>query len=468
MSEELADITSEISLKQKLIDELELNQKRLKAVRSQYEAKLSNLEQKIKDTEKERDQALNTVCKLNNSFYSENFKCALCLNLFLFLANKETKVSDEKVKQIRDTYEKKLKDLRNKLQYLHKDAKEHARLLRKSKEDERQLMVLNRDISEMKKVKVRLINQMKENSAKYREKDVKYNRQLAQLKKDQRLQATKIKSLETEKKKKDLILKRKTEEVEALRKRNRSSTPSSMRRSESVSNKSKGKSADRDKLLNRKWVKLENAISSITSKRRTLMLLEKDMETWVKQRGKLSRKCEKLRKTKDLPECNEPQFLREIDEQIQNVQLDIEHIHEKIKEIQSQMVDINSEEIEFEPKELVSTCNAQEAQYLLGHCVNMAMSSGVLAAQKDAESKQLEILLGHVKGQASARNEMLQFLMKGHVDATDMYKIQLADVCEDSDSESESEGSSSTAANGSTATPHEKAIPKTSRLVILI
>lgn len=58
LHENLADLTCEISIKQKLIEELELSQKRLHTLRIHYEEKLLSLESKIRETELERDRVL--------------------------------------------------------------------------------------------------------------------------------------------------------------------------------------------------------------------------------------------------------------------------------------------------------------------------------------------------------------------------------------------------------------------------
>ena len=63
LHENLADLTCEISIKEKLIEELELNHKRLHSMRSQYESKLVVLQQRIHVTEKERDKVISNVCK---------------------------------------------------------------------------------------------------------------------------------------------------------------------------------------------------------------------------------------------------------------------------------------------------------------------------------------------------------------------------------------------------------------------
>lgn len=61
LHENLADLTCDISIKEKLVEELEMSQKRLQAMRTQYEEKLTTLEFRIKQTEVERDKVLSNL-----------------------------------------------------------------------------------------------------------------------------------------------------------------------------------------------------------------------------------------------------------------------------------------------------------------------------------------------------------------------------------------------------------------------
>lgn len=58
---DLANITCEIAIKQKLIDELENSQRRLHTLKQQYEQKLMMLQSKIRDTQLERDKVLQNM-----------------------------------------------------------------------------------------------------------------------------------------------------------------------------------------------------------------------------------------------------------------------------------------------------------------------------------------------------------------------------------------------------------------------
>lgn len=58
MEAELQDISSDIEIKSKLIEQLELSQQRMQVMRQHYEEKLNVLSAQIASTQKERDQVL--------------------------------------------------------------------------------------------------------------------------------------------------------------------------------------------------------------------------------------------------------------------------------------------------------------------------------------------------------------------------------------------------------------------------
>ena len=91
--------------------------------------------------------------------------------------------------------------------------KEHSKLLRNQVQYERQVEKLKSEVLEMKRNKVRLVQKMKEESVRHREMENQRNREVSTLKKQTRKNESKIKSLEAEKRMKELALKRKNEEV---------------------------------------------------------------------------------------------------------------------------------------------------------------------------------------------------------------------------------------------------------------
>ncbi len=68
LCENLASLTCDISIKEKLVEELEASQKRLHAMKQQYEEKLISLTSRIKETEQERDKVLSSMGKCSKGY----------------------------------------------------------------------------------------------------------------------------------------------------------------------------------------------------------------------------------------------------------------------------------------------------------------------------------------------------------------------------------------------------------------
>ena len=60
-NEQLAELASDISVKQRLIDELERSQRRMETMRQHYEEKLLQLSDRIRATEQERDKVIANI-----------------------------------------------------------------------------------------------------------------------------------------------------------------------------------------------------------------------------------------------------------------------------------------------------------------------------------------------------------------------------------------------------------------------
>ena len=121
-NEELVELTSEISMKQKLIEELENSQKRLQSMKHQYENKLLSLESKIATTEDERDRVLKNM------------------------SSNKSVVGQDKVDKIRKDYKEKLERLQSEVKKLQTAKKEHAKLLRSQSQYERQVDKLKNEV----------------------------------------------------------------------------------------------------------------------------------------------------------------------------------------------------------------------------------------------------------------------------------------------------------------------------------
>uniref|UniRef100_A0A8B9Q9H3 Kinesin family member 21A n=1 Tax=Apteryx owenii TaxID=8824 RepID=A0A8B9Q9H3_APTOW len=444
---DLANITCEIAIKQKLIDELENSQRRLQTLKKQYEEKLMMLQHKIRDTQLERDQVLQN------------------------LGSVET-YSEEKAKKIKSEYEKKLQAMNKELQRLQTAQKEHARLLKNQSQYEKQLKKLQQEVTEMKKTKVRLMKQMKEEQEKARMTESRRNREIAQLKKEQRKREHQLKLLEAQKRNQEVILRRKTEEVTALRRQVR---PLSDRVAGKVSRKlslpdhpiqepsssssveydgsrtaaqqkmripvarvqalsvtatnGTGKKYQRKAVTSRvysskaarmKWQLLERRVTDIVMQRMTISNMEADMnrlltqrEELTKRREKLSKKREKLIKEGYGSEAD--RNVQNINEEMESLTANIDYINDSISDCQANIMQMEEAKEEGETLDVtavINACTLTEARYLLDHFLTMGINKGLQAAQKEAQIKVLEGRLKQTEITSATQNQLLFHMLK--------------------------------------------------------
>ncbi|XP_053412075.1 kinesin-like protein KIF21A isoform X17 [Nycticebus coucang] len=438
---DLANITCEIAIKQKLIDELENSQKRLQTLKKQYEEKLMMLQHKIRDTQLERDQVLQNLGSVES--YSE-----------------------EKAKKVRSEYEKKLQAMNKELQRLQAAQKEHARLLKNQSQYEKQLKKLQQDVMEMKKTKVRLMKQMKEEQEKARLTESRRNREIAQLKKDQRKRDHQLRLLEAQKRNQEVVLRRKTEEVTALRRQVR---PMSDKVAGKVTRKLSSsdvpvqdtgstaaavetgaqpkmripvarvqalpasttngirKKYQRKVLTGRmfisktarmKWQLLERRVTDIIMQKMTISNMEADMNRLLKQREELTKRREKLskRREKIVKENGEgDKNVVNINEEIESLTANIDYINDSISDCQANIMQMEEAKEEGETLDVtavINACTLTEARYLLDHFLSMGINKGLQAAQKEAQIKVLEGRLKQTEITSATQNQLLFHMLK--------------------------------------------------------
>uniref|UniRef100_A0A8C6YI68 Kinesin family member 21A n=1 Tax=Naja naja TaxID=35670 RepID=A0A8C6YI68_NAJNA len=439
---DLANITCEIAIKQKLIDELENSQRRLQTLKRQYEEKLMMLQHKIRDTQLERDQVLQN------------------------LGSVET-CSEEKAKKIKSEYEKKLQSMNKELQRLQVAQKEHARLLKNQSQYEKQLKKLQQDVTEMKKTKVRLMKQMKEEQEKARMNESRRNKEIAQLKKEQRKREHQLKLLEAQKRNQEVILRRRTEEVTALRRQARPiSDKVSGRVSRKLSlpehsNQEAASSVDSDgskvvpqqkmripiarvqalpatngtkskyqrkamtsrvyisKSARMKWQLLERRLTEIIMQKMTISNMESDMNRLLKQREELTKRKEKLSRRREriikegIPDTDKN--IHNINEEMESLMANIDYINDSISDCQAnimQMEEAKEEGDTLDVTAVINACTLTEARYLLDHFLTMGINKGLQAAQKEAQIKVLEGRLKQTEITTTTQNQLLFHMLK--------------------------------------------------------
>ncbi|XP_066865169.1 kinesin-like protein KIF21A isoform X7 [Kogia breviceps] len=465
---DLANITCEIAIKQKLIDELENSQKRLQTLKKQYEEKLMMLQHKIRDTQLERDQVLQNLGSVES--YSE-----------------------EKAKKVRSEYEKKLQAMNKELQRLQTAQKEHARLLKNQSQYEKQLKKLQQDVMEMKKTKVRLMKQMKEEQEKARLTESRRNREIAQLKKDQRKRDHQLRLLEAQKRNQEVVLRRKTEEVTALRRQVRpisdkvagkvtrklssydtpvQDTGSSATAIETDASRAGAQQKIRipvarvqalptpttngtrkkyqrkgltgrvftSKTARMKWQLLERRVTDIIMQKMTISNMEADMNRLLKQREELTKRREKLskRREKIVKENGEgDKNVVNINEEMESLSANIDYINDSISDCQANIMQMEEAKEEGETLDVtavINACTLTEARYLLDHFLSMGINKGLQAAQKEAQIKVLEGRLKQTEITSATQNQLLFHMLKEKAELNPELDALLGHALQDLDS----------------------------------
>ncbi|XP_017555514.2 kinesin-like protein KIF21A isoform X2 [Pygocentrus nattereri] len=460
---DLANITCEIAIKQKLIDELENSQRRLHTLKQQYEQKLMMLQSKIRDTQLERDRVLHNMGSMESC-------------------------SEDKAKRIKAEYEKKLSIMNKELHKLQAAQKEHARLLKNQSQYEKQLKKLQQEVMEMKKTKVRLMKQMKEQQEKNRLAESRRNREIATLKKDQRKQEHQLKLLEAQKRQQELILRRKTEEVTALRRQVRPMSgkvsrkvnlpeilPDSTHRPPSGRTHGSG-APNGTRLYHRrpvgvystrvarvKWQSLERRISDIIMQRMTISNMEADMNRLLKQREDLTRRREKLSRKKEKLATEGPEgekAVQSLNEELESLLANIDYINDSIADCQANIMQMEEAKEEGETVDVsavIGSCTLSEARFLLDHFMSMAINKGLQAAQKESQIKVMEGRLKQTEINSATQNQLLFHMLKEKAEFNPELDALLGNALQelgnmpvDNGDDSSSDESTSPAADGNT------------------
>ncbi|KAM8882901.1 kinesin-like protein KIF21A [Synchiropus picturatus] len=461
---DLATITCEIAIKQKLIDELENSQRRLHTLKQQYEQKLVMLTNKIRDTQLERDKVLHNMGSVESC-------------------------TEEKAKRIRAEYERKLSSMNKEMQKLQSAQKEHARLLKNQSQYEKQLKKLQQDVTEMKKTKVALMRQMKEQQERNRATESRRNREIASLKKDHRRAEHQVKQLEAQKRQQELILRRKNEEVTALRRQVRPVSGKVSRRVPETVHDSPHRSApgrlhspgastlngtrgsplrSGTILLGRtaraKWQSLERRVTDIIMQRMTISNMEADMNRLLKQREDLTRRRERVTRKREkmaVEGADADRSLTSLNEELESLSANIDYINDSIADCQAnimQMEEAKEEGDAVDVAAVISSCNLSEARFLLDHFMTFAINKGLQAAQRDSQLKVMEGRLKQTEINSATQNQLLFHMLKEKAEINPELDALLGSALqelgylssENGEESSSDESSSSPAAEGST------------------
>ncbi|VDD91493.1 unnamed protein product [Enterobius vermicularis] len=364
LKDDLADLQTEITIKERLVMELERSERRLAEVRIIYEKKLTELSLKIAATEAERDRVLNEMG------YS-------------------AKLDAEHVKRIKDEYEKKLKEMRSEFKKLQSVEREHRKMRARQVAEQQQLVRLRNELNDLKKTKVILQNL---ETSLCRKKD------------------NIIKQLETKERQRELYIKKTNEEVVRLRQ---------LARQEVFFGCSFyfiGYSFEEIHIccyyICSHQIIFSNCIQlNIFSYWQTVMKMEEELERRFSERYAVYDEIQELVfffviSERDL-----------IGEQIDGLQVKENYIQDQITELQRAIIDVdNDNDKESEPSDseinskienIIGKCgNISEAKYLLQRLFVFSLERGFLAAKAQSDQKESEARIQQLE-QEKVINESL-------------------------------------------------------------
>lgn len=454
---DLANITCEIAIKQKLIDELENSQRRLHTLKQQYEQKLMMLQNKIRDTQLERDKVLHNMGSVESC-------------------------TEEKAKKIKAEYERKLSSMNKELVKLQSAQKEHARLLKNQSQYEKQLKKLQLDVTEMKKTKVALMRQMKEQQERSRASETRRNREIATLKKDQRRAEHQLRQLEAQKRQQELILRRKNEEVTALRRQVRPvsgrmsrKTPEAPQEpshrgfvgkhlSATVTHTNGARSSPvrtgnvyLTRTARAKWQSLERRITDIIMQKMTISNMETDMNRLLKQREELTRRRERVLRKREkttVDGADADRTVTSLNEELESLSANIDYINDSIADCQANIMQMEEAKDEGDAGDVtavISSCSLSEARFLLDHFMTMAINKGLQAAQKESQLKVMEGRLKQTEINSATQNQLLFHMLKEKAEINPELDALLGSALQENGDESSSDESTpSPATEGNT------------------
>ncbi|XP_050314034.1 kinesin-like protein KIF21A [Anthonomus grandis grandis] len=385
LNDELITLTNDIDMKQKLIDELELSQRRMQTMRQHYEDKLMQLQHRIQNTQEERDKVLHRY-----SSHSE---------------------PSDKIKKIKEDYTRKINDMQRELKRLQAAQKEHVRLVRNQSQYEQTLKGYKDELLEMKRAKVRLIIKMKEEAQKHKEAELKREREIAKLRKETRKNANVIRTMENERRIRDQVLKRKQEEVSVLRKSQRGRL--SLKAAGRVPTK-----AFSEKTAKQKWLQVEKSVNNIALSRRGLVEQEVRMEHFLEKREALGKELEILEERRKIA-VQKDQDIMQLDSYIEDIKENINYVQEIIAETQQNVIDI---EKNLDPADtagleqiVASVYDIGEAKYIIQKLYNMTLAQSHAVAQRDAKLRENEANLVELQQEANVKGQLLDHLLHNEI-----------------------------------------------------
>ncbi|XP_070810072.1 chromosome-associated kinesin KIF4A [Pituophis catenifer annectens] len=192
LSKELLELNQALALKEALARKLSQSDRQLEPIQCQSQINIQNLEEEVTKLQKEKE------------------------DLVLTLQMTKKDVTQAKLSERR---RKRLQELEGEMTELKKKLKEQSKLLKMKESSEQTVSKLHLEIRAMKNQRVQLIREMKEDAEKFRQWKQQKDKEVIQLKAQDRKRQYELVKLEQDFQKQATVLRRKAEEAAAANKR---------------------------------------------------------------------------------------------------------------------------------------------------------------------------------------------------------------------------------------------------------
>lgn len=388
---QLCELSNEISTKEKLILELEKSQRKMLSMKHHYEDKLEQLQAKINEIEAERDRVLAKFTTLGST-------------------------GNDKAKKIRDDYQQKLNALQSEMKKLKVAEKEHAQAMRSQSKYEAQLKNLKNEVSEMKKQKVTLLKKIKEEAQRHKEAEMKNNKKLSQLAKQERLKDVKIKNLESETNRVKSLLKRKEDQVIAMKKMIKPMSDKVAGRIPSRNKKNEKPPVLSPRVLKHKWQTVEHDITKAIINKKNIARHERQMDRFLKQRNQLVYQKEVTkRKLAEAKRMGKDEGLLALhQDELKDIEANITYLNQNIDECQSTIVQLEEaagDMASLDVNNIFTGVSVEEMKYLFEKVLTMAINQTLLAVQKEEEASEYEIKYNQLEDSSVVQENLISLLL---------------------------------------------------------
>lgn len=315
-----------------------------------------------------------------------------------------------RVKKVRDEYERKLVDMQKELKRLQQAQKEHLRQQRELQAQNNQLKSLRQELTDLKQIKIKLMRKMTDENTRHKTEDAKRVREIAQLRKEARKQSNMIKSLQGSISAKDQVLKRKTEEVSALRKTHKNSLSTKAQGRVVASLKKSENSTYHPRQARLKWDGLQRTIGKAARSKQAVIELERELERLLQERDQLSKDLAGVKRRQKFQDT--PELASEED----SIQANLNYIQENIEQVQNSIMEL--EEGKESAHEQLALQNilenlrsVDEAKFLIEKLCTNSIIQACDVGLTHTRLKEKETLLTEVQQDSNIQQQLLQHVL---------------------------------------------------------